>query len=263
MMEFIKAQGLGNDFIMLVNPDVPVNDLSNLSRRLADRRYGIGCDQVIVSQEINDHIKVRFFNADGSEAESCGNGSRCIAKYLMNKKQKNSITFETLGGTLNCQLENDMVKVQMPTPTIQVLDGPDSLGHLSTPDAVAVNVGNPHLVCFVDSIELASQYGEGLENHPTFPLRTNVDFVKVLDSQHLQLKVWERGTGITPSCGSGACASVVAAHAHKLVGQKVKVSQVGGDLWVLWNEKELYMTGPAIIVFTGTLTQNYEISKRI
>lgn len=262
-MEFVKAEGLGNDFVMLVNPSVPVSDLSDLSRRLADRRYGIGCDQVIVAQENSDSINVRFFNADGSEAESCGNGSRCIAKYLMDKKQKKTITLETLGGVLNCQLENDMVIIQMPTPTIKILDGPESLGHLSTPDAVAVTVGNPHLVCFVDSVELAFQYGEGLENHPAFPLRTNVDFVKIIDSGHLQLKVWERGTGVTPACGSGACASVVAAYTHKLVNQKVKVSQAGGDLWVLWNEKELYMTGPASIVFTGIIAQDHAISKRL
>ena len=251
-MEFVKAQGLGNDFVMLVNPDVLANDLSDLSRRLADRRYGIGCDQVIVAHELNDRINVRFFNADGSEAESCGNGSRCIAKYLMDQKQQRTITIETLGGILNCQLENDMVTIQMPTPTVEILDGPQSLGHLSTPDAVAVNVGNPHLVCFVENIDSVSSYGEGLENHPAFPLRTNVDFVKILDSAHLQLKVWERGTGITPACGSGACASVVAAYAHKKVEQKTKVSQSGGDLWIQWDGKKLYMTGPAVIVFTGT-----------
>ena len=110
-MEFIKAQGLGNDFVMLVNPEVSVNDLSSLSRKLADRRYGIGCDQDVVAKDRDNSINVRFFNADGSEAESCGNGSRCIAKYLMQQKQKNSIILETLGGTINCQLENDMVNI--------------------------------------------------------------------------------------------------------------------------------------------------------
>lgn len=252
-MEFIKAQGLGNDFVMLVNPSVQMNDLSDLSRRLADRRYGIGCDQVVVAFETIDNIKVRFFNADGSEAESCGNGSRCMAKYLMQQKQKDSITLETLGGVLKCQLENDMVTIKMPTPAFEILDGPQSLGHLSTPDAVAVNVGNPHLVCFVDNVDSVAEYGEGLENHPAFPLRTNVDFVKVLNSEHLQLKVWERGAGITPACGSGACASMVAAYAHKKVDQKVKVSQTGGDLWISWDGQELFMAGPAVIVFSGVI----------
>lgn len=253
-MEFIKAQGLGNDFVMLVNPDVQANDLSDLSRRLADRRFGIGCDQVIVAFETIDGIKVRFFNGDGSEAESCGNGSRCLAKYLMHQKQQDSIALETLGGVLKCRLENDMVTIQMPTPMVEVLDGPQSLGHLSTPDAVAVTVGNPHLVCFVENVDSVAQYGEGLENHPTFPLRTNVDFVKVLSTEHLQLKVWERGTGITPACGSGACASMVAAYAHKKVGQKAKVSQPGGDLWISWDGQKLYMTGPAVIVFSGVIS---------
>lgn len=252
-MEFIKAQGLGNDFVMLVNPDVQTSDLSDLSRRLADRRFGIGCDQMVVAFDTADSIKVRFFNADGSEAESCGNGSRCLAKYLMQQKQQHAITLETLGGVLKCQLENDMVTIQMPTPTFEVLDGPQSLGHLSTPDAVAVTVGNPHLVCFVDDVDSVARYGEGLENHPTFPLRTNVDFVKVLSSEHLQLKVWERGTGVTPACGSGACASMVAAYTHGKVGQKAKVSQPGGDLWINWDGRELYMTGPAVIVFSGVI----------
>ena len=226
-MEFIKAQGLGNDFVMLVNPEV--------------------------AKDRDNSINVRFFNADGSEAESCGNGSRCIAKYLMQQKQKNSIILETLGGTINCQLENDMVTVEMPVPKIEILDGEQSLGHLSTPDAVSVNVGNPHLVCFVDNVDLVGQYGEGLENHPAFPLRTNVDFVRVINSEHLQLKVWERGTGVTPACGSGACASMVAAYVHKKVGDKAKVSQTGGDLWISWNGKKLFMTGPANIVYTGNI----------
>lgn len=254
-MEFIKAQGLGNDFVMLVNPNVLPSELSDLSRRLADRRYGIGCDQVIVAQEANDIVKVRFFNGDGSEAESCGNGSRCIAKYLMQQQQVQAITIETMGGILNCKLMADgLVTIEMPTPAIEVFDGQQSLGHLSTPDAVAVNVGNPHLVCFVDDVALVERYGEGLENHPSFPLRTNVDFVKILNSQHLQLMVWERGTGVTPACGSGACAAMVAAYTHKKVEQNAKVTQSGGDLWISFDGKQLFMTGPAIIVFTGTIT---------
>jgi diaminopimelate epimerase len=255
-MEFIKAQGLGNDFVMLLNPDILPNELSNLSRKLADRRYGVGCDQVIIAQETDGIIKVRFFNSDGSEAESCGNGSRCIAKYLMQQKNTNIIELQTLGGTLKCNLDANLVTIEMPTPTIEVFDGPQGLGHLSTPDAVAVNVGNPHLVCFVDNVSLVKNYGEGLENHPSFPLRTNVDFVKIIDQTHLQLSVWERGTGITPACGSGACAAMVAAFTHKKVEQKAKVSQSGGDLWGSWDGKKLFMTGPATIVFNGNFSNN-------
>lgn len=253
-MEFIKAQGLGNDFVMLINPNVQGNDLSNISRKLADRRYGIGCDQVVVAEDSDQSIKVRFFNIDGSEAESCGNGSRCIAKYLMQQKNQDSIIIETLGGTLNCRLEDNLVTVEMPTPTIEILDGGQSLGHLSTPNAASVHVGNPHLVCFVDNVDLVHQYGEGLENHPAFPLRTNVDFVKIIDPTHLQLKVWERGAGVTPACGSGACAAMIAAYTHGKVEQKAKVTQKGGDLWISWNGQKLFMTGPADIVFKGTIS---------
>ena len=253
-MKFIKAHGLGNDFVMLVDTNVPHSDLSNLSRKLADRRYGIGCDQIIVSQETDGIIKVRFFNGDGSEAESCGNGSRCIAKYLMQQKQTKTVTFETIGGRLNCKLNDDgMVTVEMPTPIIEVFGGSQGLGHLSTPDAVSVIVGNPHLVCFVDDVSLVEHYGEGLENHPSFPLRTNVDFVKILDSNHIELKVWERGSGITPACGSGACAAMVASFTHNKVTDFVKDSQAGGDLWIRFENKKLFMTGPAVIVFSGKI----------
>ncbi len=253
-MNFVKAHGLGNDFVMMVNADVPPSELSNLSRKLADRRYGIGCDQVVIAQEFNEITKVRFFNSDGSEAESCGNGSRCIAKYLMEQKNTNYIKFETMGGPLNCRLNDDgMVTVEMPTPIIERFDGPQGLAHLSTPDAISVTVGNPHLVCFVDDVSLIERYGEGLENHPAFPMRTNVNFVKIINSEHLELKVWERGTGITPACGSAACASVVASFTHKIVNNHVKVSQTGGDLWINFDGDKLLMTGPATIVFTGTI----------
>lgn len=253
-MEFIKAQGLGNDFVMLVNVDVSSNELSNLSRKLANRRYGIGCDQVIVAQINEHHTNVRFFNRDGSEAESCGNGSRCIAKYLMMKNKSDHILLETAGGKLNCSLnQNGMVSIEMPLPVVEVFDGHQGLGHLSTPDAVSVTVGNPHLVCFVDDVSLVESYGEGLENHPAFPLRTNVDFVKIINTEHIELKVWERGTGVTPACGSGACASMVASFVHKKVNNYVRVSQTGGDLWISYDGHKLLMTGDANIVFTGTI----------
>jgi diaminopimelate epimerase len=253
-MNFIKAQGLGNDFVMLIDPEIPDDSLGTLSQCLSDRRYGVGCDQVIVAFQKNGEFFARFFNPDGSEAESCGNGSRCIAKYLMQQNQRKDIKIKTLGGMLDCNLSDDgMVTIAMPSPTIEilVLGGVSTLGHLSTPDAVAVNVGNPHLVCFVNDINIASQYGEGLENHPMFPMRTNVNFVKLINDEHIELKVWERGAGITPACGSGACASMVAAFTHKLVKSKVKVTQQGGDLWITYDGNNLLMTGPAEIVFKG------------
>ena len=257
-MEFIKAQGLGNDFVMLINPLVHEDDLGTLSQRLADRRYGIGCDQVITAFFKNGEFSARFFNSDGSEAESCGNGSRCIAKYLMEQNNSNAIKIKTIGGELECSLDNfGMVTILMPSPTIKstVLGGVSTLGHFSTPDAVAVTVGNPHLVCFVNDVNIASQYGEGLESHPMFPMRANVNFVRFINDEHLELKVWERGAGITPACGSGACASMVAAFTHNLVKPKVRVTQMGGDLWIAYNGEQLTMTGPAEIVFTGNYKQ--------
>lgn len=251
-MHFIKAQGLGNDFVMLLNPELSFDYLSEFSQILADRRYGVGCDQVVVAFKKNGNYSMHFFNPDGSEAESCGNGSRCMAKYIMQKNNIDKVRITTLGGELDCSLEpSGMVSVVMPEPKVEILGGASALGHLSTPDAVSVNVGNPHLVCFVKNVNVAEQYGAGLENHPKFPMRANVNFVKVNDLQYIELKVWERGTGVTPACGSGACASVVAAYTHSLVGEKVQVKQQGGDLWISYNGSKLIMTGPAEIVFVG------------
>lgn len=210
-MRFVKAQGLGNDFVMLINPKFEFendSELNSLCKTLANRRYGIGCDQIIIAQDIpnnNDMVNIRFFNADGSEAESCGNGSRCIAKYLMIEIFKtHSIQLKTISGILNCKLcDDNMVEIEMPLPIVKVLTDLEQLeGFTSNPTMTSVQVGNPHLICFIndddddsiDDIDLINKYGSLYENHIYFqPERTNVEFVKIISRTHIKLVVFERG----------------------------------------------------------------------
>jgi diaminopimelate epimerase len=256
-MHFIKAQGLGNDFVMLVNPDIVESSLSNMCKFLADRRYGVGCDQVIIAQYDNiDIVNIRFFNADGSEAESCGNGSRCIAKYLMKHFNIPDIRLRTISGDLSCRMTQDeAVEVDMPFPSIEVLTSLNEVeGFVSDPKMTSVKVGNPHLICFVEDTSVVHKYGGKYENHDYFmPQRTNVEFAKVISRSHIELIVWERGCGVTPACGSGACATTVAAIHHNLVDNEVTVSQPGGDLVVSWNGETLSMKGPGEMIFTGDI----------
>lgn len=256
-MKFIKACGLGNDFVLVILENFPQEDtLTKWSLKLANRRYGVGCDQVIFAKPFSNYYQVRFFNADGSEAEACGNGSRCVSKFLMEENKTKSVNLQTLGGSLSCALKHDgQVTVHMPEPTWNLNFEDNGVGRLSTPEAVAVWVGNPHLVCFVNEIELVKDYGYGLEEHPSFPQRANVGFVKVIDQKHIQLQVWERGAGVTPACGSGACAAVIASTLRGLVSSsgQICVSQEGGDLLIEWNHPKLLMTGPAEIIFTGEI----------
>lgn len=249
-MDFIKAQALGNDFVIIDEIDLN-QPLSELSKKLADRHYGIGCDQVIfIAGE-----KVRFFNTDGSEAEACGNGSRCVAKYLMDQRKVESITLSTLGGDLFAKrAENCEITITMQKPTWEILD-PSQFPNIDCLFAVSVSVGNPHLVFFVDGILSVQHKGEGLEHHPLFPNCVNVGFAEVVSRSQLNLQVWERGVGLTLACGSGACAAAVAGSVTGLTDGKMCVVQPGGELLIeLDDTGQLYMTGPAEIVFRGNIS---------
>ncbi len=249
---FIKAHGLGNDFAIFIN--LVEQNYSIFSQHVAKRRYGIGCDQVIFIDKPNTNTPfVRFFNPDGSEAEACGNGSRCVAKYLMQQQNKKTITFDTLGGLLTCYQDPKGVRITMPLPTISPLNIQANMGNISSPAALAVNMGNPHLVCFVENTQLITEFGPGLEEHPAFPERTNVDFAWVRDKNHIELKVWERGTGLTPACGTAACATATAAYYHGLTEKTVTVNQEGGSLEITYDVQKLEMCGQATIVFEGLL----------
>lgn len=258
---FTKMHGLGNDFVILDarEKDMPVD--SALVRAIADRRRGIGCDQVIVlMQSSRADIRMRIYNADGGEVAACGNATRCVPVFL----DQDNVKIETKASTLMAKrLSNGRVQVDMGKPRLDWDEIPlahkeDTL-HLEISagpltDAVAVNMGNPHAVFFVednDSIELET-YGPELEHHPLFPERANIGIARILDRHAIQLRVWERGVGETQACGTGACAALVAAVRRELTESKATIELTGGELEVEWRQDgHVMMTGPAAISFQG------------
>ncbi len=271
-LDFYKACALGNDFVIFFDSLGLSDDLSTLAIKVSNRRYGIGCDQVIyvhsLDLEKNTPVySVRYFNADGSEAEACGNGSRSVALLLMKLHQKNILILRTKAEDLLCSsldeniFQKDLffhhqhnISIVIKKTTWSSDFEHQSIGKLSTPDAVIVDVGNPHLVCFVQDPTMVRELGPGLEHHPSFSHRTNVGFVQVIKRNYLKLCVWERGSGLTPACGTGACAAMVAASVRGLVDDKVVVEQAGGNLTISWykDPHQLIMEGFASIIYQGT-----------
>ena len=264
-VRFTKMHGLGNDYIYIcmVTQRVPEDiDWSALARRWSDRHTGIGGDGIvlILPSETCD-FRMRIFNADGSEAQMCGNASRCIARYVYERglTAKTDITLETLSGIKTIHLTLDGNKVQ----SVQVDMGkPVNISdlHLSihgqTTDLTTVNIGNPHAVLFYDTLDGApvEQLGPIIECAPPFPERTNVEFAAVRNRQEIDMRVWERGSGETMACGTGACATAVAAIHRGLTDREVTVHLRGGDLQIAINEQgHVLMTGTADFVFDGEI----------
>lgn len=264
-MSFKKMHGLGNDFVVLDHP----SDLSeNIAKSIASRRTGVGCDQLLVIEKPKHKdadLFMRIYNTDGSEAQACGNGTRCVAHLWMNKNNKKKCIVETVAGLLACRMvDNDMVEVDMGVPRLSWQDIPlaeekDTL-HLGIiggglTDPVAVNMGNPHTVFFVDQAEQIDVAGLGaqVERHVLFPDRTNVEFAQILASNKIRVRVWERGTGVTHACGSGACATIVAAVRRGLSDRKAEIMLDGGSLYLEWcaEDDHVFMTGPVSYVFEG------------
>ncbi|HTW33713.1 MAG TPA: diaminopimelate epimerase [Rhizomicrobium sp.] len=268
MTAFLKMHGLGNDFVVFDGRQSGIPLEPALARAVADRRLGIGCDQVIVMEPSKNgaEIAMRILNADGSEVESCGNAARCIARLLMEEKDVGSVKIETAGGPLLCtDAGRGLVTVDIGAPRFDWKDIPlskavDTNGFDVAVDgasfkASAANVGNPHCVLFVDDAEKArvAELGPKLEHHPLFPARTNVEFVSVLSPDRLRMRVWERGVGITRACGTGACATAVAAHRRGLAGRNVDIVLDGGVLNIQWRagDDHILMTGPSSLSFAG------------
>ena len=277
-MKFTKMHGLGNDYIYLNCFENQVDHPEKLAVQMSDRHFGIGGDGLvlIMPSEIAA-ARMRMFNADGSEAEMCGNAIRCVAKYLYDHKLVNTEIFqvETLAGiktltvaTVDSKvvsvrvdmgvpiLENNGIPVLLQEPAVNLPI--EVKGH--SYHFTAVSMGNPHCVIFVPEITdaMLSTDGPDLEIHPYFPNKTNVEFVVVNSPTCIQMRVWERGSGETLACGTGACASVVAAVLNGLTSRKVNVRLLGGDLQVEWDEatNHVFMTGPAVEVFTGEWLEN-------
>lgn len=271
-LPFIKMHGLGNDFVVIDATGGGVT-LDNARRRaLADRRRGIGCDQILVMEKPADagaDVFMRIYNPDGSEAGACGNGTRCVAHLWMRRNKKESCVVQTIAGLLKCRMAGDLVTVDMGAPRLGWKDIPlaeerDTLhlgvGLMDGPlnDPVAVNVGNPHAVFFVDDVVAVDVEGLGpqVEHHVLFPQRTNVEFAEVQSPSKIRVRVWERGTGITQACGSGACATMVAAVRRGLTDRKAEIVLDGGSLFLEWRAEDdrILMTGPVAYVFEGVLT---------
>lgn len=273
-MRFTKMQGIGNDYVYLNGFSPLPLDLSRLSRQISDRHFGVGSDGlvVIMPSETCD-FRMRMFNPDGSEAEMCGNASRCIGKYVYDKglTTKTDLTLETLAGVkhLTLRLNGNIVErvtVDMGEPILSSQDIPVALPMsyvVSYPleienisfDVTCVSMGNPHAVIFVDDMSRYDLHHIGalIEHYPLFPRRTNVEFVEILSPDSLKMRVWERGTGETMACGTGACASLVAAVLNGKSRRQATLHLQGGDLQIEWNEKDnhVYMTGDAVTVFEG------------
>jgi len=268
-LEFIKMHGAGNDFVVLDARARPLAISAAAARAIGDRRAGVGFDQLILIEPADTglaDVRLRFLNADGSESGACGNGSRCVAALLMAESGSDHVVLETEAGLLDADLGRDgRVTVDMgPARTawdqIPLAEATDTL-HLPIregplADPAAVNMGNPHMVFFVPDAEAVplDVLGPKLERHKLYPERANVGVAQVLSPERLRLRVWERGTGITRACGSGACAALVAAHRRGLAGRRAEVVVDGGALPIDWLESgHVLMSGPTATSFRGTL----------
>ncbi len=270
---FTKMQGLGNDFVVFEAVTRPLSLTPSRVRRLSDRRFGIGCDQVLVVEppvgERSD-FRYRIYNADGTEVEQCGNGARCVARFVHEHglTAKREIVFDTLGGRIATRLEdNGWVTVDMGVPRLDPAEVPfEAVTRAIVYDldvngrrlAVSVlSLGNPHAVQVVPDVETAPVNTEGpkIERHPRFPRRVNAGYMQVVDRTHIRLRVWERGVGETLACGSGASAAVVAGRLRGLLDDTVEVRLPGGTLSVAWRGEgsPVWMTGPAETVFEGSI----------
>ncbi|GHU95213.1 diaminopimelate epimerase [Bacteroidia bacterium] len=272
-MKFTKMQGAGNDYVYVDCTQSEIDNPNELSVKVSDRRFGVGADGlVLICPSAVADFKMRMFNADGSEAQMCGNAARCIGKYVYEKglTTQTDLTLETLAGTKRLLLfvQNnavEKVQVDMGAPELtpakipvkvdaeQVVNFPIEIaGHKFK--FTAVSMGNPHAVIFVDDVQNFDVHGIGkiIETHPLFPEKVNVEFVQFINQTELKMRVWERGSGETWACGTGACAALVAASLNHITGKKATLHLLGGDLEIEWrNDGHVYMTGGATTVFEG------------
>lgn len=281
MLKFTKMHGLGNDYVYMdcTKSGVPDN-VTYLAQFVSNRHFGVGSDGLILicaSEECD--FKMRMFNLDGSEAQMCGNGIRCVGKFVYDKglTSKTDITIETLAGIKRLKLQVkegkvEMVEVDMGEPILEASKIPvvattSPVTNLTLQaeekefNFTCVSMGNPHAITIVDNVTEfdVKKYGSMLEVDFHFPEKANIEFIKVIDENTIEMRVWERGSGETFACGTGACAVAVACHLNGLTKNEVTVKLLGGDLNIKWNKENnhIYMTGPAVTVFEGEL-ENYD-----
>lgn len=276
MIKFTKMHGLGNDYVYIDAINQKIENESSLAKFVSNRHFGIGSDGLILicKSEIAD-FKMRMFNSDGSEAEMCGNGIRCVGKFVYDKDltNKTTVKIETLAGikTLILNTKDDKVetaRVDMGEPILEA----EKIPVISTEEPVknleleaenkkfkftCVSMGNPHAITIVENTKEfdVEKYGKVLEVDKAFPKKANIEFAQIIDRQNINMRVWERGAGETLACGTGACATAVACNLNGLTDRKVNIELLGGTLNIEWNETDnhVYMTGPAVTVFDGEL----------
>ena len=276
MIKFTKMHGLGNDYVYIDCINQTIDNKSDLARFVSNRNFGVGSDGLILicKSDIAD-FKMRMFNQDGSEAEMCGNGIRCVGKFVYDKglTNKTIVNIETLAGikTLNLNVEKgevNTVRVDMGEPILK----PENIPVISRESPVktlkviaddkefkftCVSMGNPHAITFVDDVRNFNvhKYGKIVEIDKVFPKKTNVEFAEIIDRQNIKMRVWERGAGETLACGTGACATLVACNLNGLTDREANIELLGGVLNIKWDENDnhVYMTGPAVTVFDGRL----------
>lgn len=270
-MYFTKWHGLGNDFVIVDGAKTKVSDYQQAAIEVCDRHFGIGADGLVfvLPSNIAD-FKMKIMNSDGSEAEMCGNVTRCVARYVYEKglTKKRKITLETLAGIIKPELleTKGMVKVDMGEPRLLrgliPMTGPENEQAVNVPlevegtryQVTAVSTGNPHCILFVDDMEKIDLpvLGPKIETHPAFPKKTNVEFVQVLNDHEVRMRVWERGAGITLACGTGSCATLVASVLNGKTKRQATVHLDGGDLLIEWaDDDHIYMSGPTVEAFHG------------
>ncbi len=273
---FTKMQGLGNDFIVINGLQHHWQLPAPLIRQMADRHYGIGFDQLLLIEPPQNHevdFTYRIFNADGTEVAQCGNGARCVAKYLKDNGLSTGPTIRLSLSTQQIEAHiqpNNQIKVNMAIPRFTPTEIPFNTTQQHNPHTLTlptqkitlhvVNLGNPHAIIRVDNTQTApvQNIGQALQNHPAFPEKVNVGFMQILDRQHIQLRVYERGVGETQACGSGACAAAVIGQQQGWLDKNVEVQLPGGQLHISWagENQPVWMTGPAETVFVGEFIVN-------
>ena len=289
-LQFIKMHALGNDFIVIDDRDSKLKKLKHLSEKLCDRRFGIGADQLLLlCHSRKADFKMRIFNSDGSEVEMCGNGIRCLGKYIWEHilrcdesvfarkycQSIDNISIETSAGIKLLHKTRNLFKVNMGEPILDPEQIPVNAARLrkklkkaeilqyplkvnsKTFKINCVSVGNPHTVILVNNVDSVplEEYGPLIENHNLFPNRTNVEFIQIMNRHNIKMRVWERGAGETTACGTGASAAVVVSSLLGITQRKVNVHLPGGKLLIEWSAKDnnIYMTGPAITVYYGRI----------
>lgn len=276
MIKFTKMHGLGNDYVYIDAINQKIENESSLAQFVSNRHFGIGSDGLILicKSDIAD-FKMRMFNSDGSEAEMCGNGIRCVGKFVYDKglTDKTIVKIETLAGIKTLVLNTkdgkvETARVDMGEPILEA----EKIPVISTEEPVknleleaenqkfkftCVSMGNPHAITIVENTKEfdVEKYGKVLEIDKAFPKKANIEFAQIVDRQNINMRVWERGAGETLACGTGACATAVACNLNGLTGRKVNIELLGGTLNIEWDEKDnhVYMTGPAVTVFDGEL----------